>query len=1150
MVDSGATHNFIDESLLWSAGLISLARELPHRYILLPNGEREPSSLILPKARTHIGTYKENLTYHATRLQGFDAILGKGWLGEIDPKVNWKDNIIQFDHQGKKHTLRTPPGENIDPAIQHMMLTHTELERAVARNDPIFLCTLREETSHEEDVPTEVKTVLEDYSDVLNGLPSGLPPKRAVDHSIDIEPGHSVPLRGIYPLSSIELEELRKQIDELMQKGFIRPSVSPFGAPILFVKKKSGELRMCVDYRMLNKITLKNRYPLPRIDEMLDRLNGARYFTKIDLASGYHQIRIKEEDIQKTAFRTRYGHYEYTVMPFGLCNAPATFQRLMNDIFRPYLDDFVVIYLDDILIFSKDLKQHKQHVRKVMELLREHQLYAKRNKCAFAQTEVEFLGHIISQDGISTDPRKVEAIKHWPRLKTVHDVRSFLGLANYYRRFVPHFSTVAAPLSRLTSGRASVTLQWGDEEEKAFEEIKRRLCTAPILIAPHPDAPLLLHTDSSGVGVGAVLMQKIEKAHRVVAYHSRKLNDAEKRYPAHEQELLSFVEAARVWRHYLYGKHFTVRTDNWANTHVQTQPRLDAKRQARWMEALQSYDFEIEHIPGRQNVVADALSRRPDFMLASLVVTDGDSLLDAVMQDALQDGEYQRFLEAAEKGHRKDMVIRGGQLWFLPGCSRAPLTGEAARLYIPQGDLRHRLMHEAHDTPIAGHLGRAKTLERLVRQYFWPKMSADVHQYTSTCPTCQKAKTSTSKPIGLLHPLPTPSQKWEQVTLDLITQLPPTKSTNFDAIVVFVDRLTKRIHVAPTNTSVNAEGMAQLFFDHVFRHHGLPKVLISDRDPRFTSIFWKNLMQLVGTKLAMSTANHPETDGQTERANRTLEDMLRAFVGPHHDDWDAYLTSVEFAYNESQQASTGYSPFFLEYGQHPHTPLSIALPKSPQKESVEEFANRMSKVIEEAKVHLKEAQERQAKYANKGRRLHVFAPGDKVLLSSKFTSNLPTSLQATGSGRKFSARRWGPFEVLEVINDVALRLKLPNTWKLHPVIHASYLTPWRDGSASFPEREPPPPDPEVIDEEEHYHVEAFRGKRTRRGTLEYLVKWSGYAEEHNEYISASKLKEDMSKDAFEKVLNEFNNHIGQKLPTAAAPDQRRSNRQHRQRNVR
>jgi len=295
---------------------------------------------------------------------------------------------------------------------------------------------------------------------------------------------------------------------------------------------------------------------------------------------------------------------------------------------------------------------------------------------------VELLGHILSQEGISTDPRKIEAIKLWPQLKTVHDVRSFLGLTNYYRRFVPHFSTIAAPLSRLPSGKASVAINWGEAEQKAFDELKLRLCSTPILIAPHPDALLILHTDSSGVGVGAVRMQKIEKSHRVIAYHSRKLNDAERRYPAHEQELLSFVEAARVWHHYLYGKHFAVRTDNWANTHVQTQSRLDEKRQARWMERLAPFIFTIEHIPGRQKVVADALSRRPDYLITSLVVKDDTDLLKAVRQDALHDGQYQRFMKAAEIRRRREVHMSDGLLWYLPGCSQASLTGGTARLYI------------------------------------------------------------------------------------------------------------------------------------------------------------------------------------------------------------------------------------------------------------------------------------------------------------------------------------------------------------------------------------------------------------------------------------------------------------------------------------
>ena len=537
-------------------------------------------------------------------------------------------------------------------------------------------------------------------------------------------------------------------------------------------------------------------------------------------------------------------------------------------------------------------------------------------------------------------------------------------------------------------------------------------------------------------------------------------------------------------------------------------------------------------------MVADALSRRPDY-LGSLIVSPDETFYRQVRELALQDEEYQQYVQATRDGKRKDMQVVDDLLWFQPSerTAAAPLTGRVARLYVPQSHLRQQLLSEAHGIPIAGHLGRAKTLERLERHFFWPKMSAHVHLYTRTCPVCQKTKTSTQRPIGLLHPLPTPSHKWEQVSLDLITQLPPTQGAGYDAIVVFVDRLTKRVHLAPTYTSVSAEGMAELFYDTVFKHHGVPRVLISDRDPRFTSTFWKSLTSLIGTKIALSTANHPQTDGQTERTNKTIEAMLRAFVSPHQHDWDKYLPSAEFAYNESKQDSTGFPPFFMEYGQMPHTPMAL-IPPQPitPTESLDDYTSRMTSIIEQAQRSLQAAQSKQSHYANRHRRHHTFHPGDKVLLSGSFISNLPNTAQAHGAGRKLASKYWGPFEVEHVINDVAIRLKLPATWNIHPVIHASHLIPWHEGSRYFPERQPLPPDPEVIDEEEHYLVEAFRAHRRRRNTLEYLVKWAGYPEEENTWRPAHELQEDMSSDAFERVLSAYHNYLhSRQLPHATTP---------------
>ncbi|KAJ9524743.1 hypothetical protein QJQ45_024347, partial [Haematococcus lacustris] len=452
----------------------------------------------------------------------------------------------------------------------------------------------------------------------------------------------------------------------------------------------------CVDYRPLNRITIKNKYPLPRVDNLLDRLHGATIFSKIDLRQGYHQIRIAPEDIPKTAFRTRYGHFEFTVMPFGLCNAPATFQRLMNDIFRQELDDCVIVYLDDILIFSRTQEEHAQHLRRVLNLLQEHKLYAKLSKCEFGLSQTEFLGHIITSTGIACDPKKVAAVESWPTPQTVHDVRSFLGLANFYRRFVKNFADIAAPITALTQADGhdkQGKVAWGPVQQSAFEALKKALTTAPVLIAPDPSQPYILRCDASGIGIGAVLTQGKGPAERVVAYHSRKLLPAERNYPTHEQELLSVVEALKVWRHYLLGVQFTILTDNWANKHLQSQPHLDCKRQARWMEVLQDYNCHIDHIPGKHNVVADALSRRPDYQVYTQTlelhslskgihaqgiesrVSIAPQVLQQISDTAPADAEYQRYYAAALAGKPRQFIIRDNLLYH---------TGRGSvKLYIP-----------------------------------------------------------------------------------------------------------------------------------------------------------------------------------------------------------------------------------------------------------------------------------------------------------------------------------------------------------------------------------------------------------------------------------------------------------------------------------
>ncbi|GJQ96567.1 putative reverse transcriptase domain-containing protein [Tanacetum coccineum] len=394
-----------------------------------------------------------------------------------------------------------------------------------------------------------------------------------------------------------------RELKELQEKGFIRPSHSPWGAPVLFVKKKDGSMRMCIDYRELNKLTIKNRYPLPRIDDLFDQLQGACCFSKIDFRSGYHQLRVREEDIPKTAFRTRYGHFELTVMPFGLTNAPAIFMDLMNRVCKPYLDKFVIVFIDDILIYSKSEEEHEVHLKTILDLLKKEKLYAKFSKCEFWFQEVQFLGHVVNHDGIYVDPSKIESVKNWKTPESPTEIHSFLGLAGYYRRFIKNFSKIAKPLTLLT--QKNKTYVWGNEQDEAFRILKEKLCNAPVLALPDGPDDFVVYCDASKQGFGCVLMQR----GKVIAYASRQLKKHEKNYTTHDLELGAVVFALKIWRHYLYGTKSVIYTDHKSLQYIFDQKDLNM-RQRRWIELLSDYECEIKYHPGKANVVADALSRK------------------------------------------------------------------------------------------------------------------------------------------------------------------------------------------------------------------------------------------------------------------------------------------------------------------------------------------------------------------------------------------------------------------------------------------------------------------------------------------------------------------------------------------------------------
>ncbi|GJY34746.1 putative reverse transcriptase domain-containing protein [Tanacetum coccineum] len=566
-------------------------------------------------------------------LGSFDVIIGMDWLRRYHAVIVCDEKLVQVPYGNETLTFRGNESSN-GRESRLAVISYSKAQEYMAKGCQVFLAQIsakKEEDKSErkqiEDVP-----IVRDFPEVFPEDLPGLPPARPVEFQIDLIPGAAPVARAPYRLAPSEMKELSEQLQELSDKGFIRPSSSPWGAPVLFVKKKDGSFRMCIDYRELNKLTVKNRYPLPRIDDLFDQLQGSSIYSKIDLRSGYHQLRVREQDVPKTAFRTRYGHYEFQVMPFGLTNAPAVFMDLMNRVCKPYLDKFVIVFIDDILIYSKDEREHEEHLKTILELLKEEKLYAKFSKCEFWIPKVQFLGHVIDSRGIHVDPAKIESIKDWASPKTPTEIRQFLGLAGYYRRFIEGFSKIAKSMTKLT--QKGIKFDWGEKEENAFQLIKQKLCSAPILALPEGSEDFVVYCDASHKGLGAVLMQR----EKVIAYASRQLKVHEKNYTTHDLELGSVVFALKIWRHYLYGTRCTVFTDHKSLQHILDQKELNM-RQRRWLELLSDYDCDIRYHPGKANVVADALSRKErvePLRVRALVMTIGLDLPKRILEAQIE----------------------------------------------------------------------------------------------------------------------------------------------------------------------------------------------------------------------------------------------------------------------------------------------------------------------------------------------------------------------------------------------------------------------------------------------------------------------------------------------------------------------------------
>lgn len=1098
-------------------------------------------------------------------ISGYDMFLGLPWFDEADPKLNVASRRVLF---------RRKPAREAHSYEKVAIEDPEQFDRTL--RDPfaaIYACVVSDVDKLALDGPngTEKAQMPECYSEFAD-LATKEDYKTLPDHNdhdlhIDIEEGKQPPHFPMYNLSVMELDTLRKYITEYLSRGWIRHSKSPAGAPILFAKKKDGSLRLCVDYRGLNKVTIKNRGSLPLITESLDRLKQAKVFTKLDLKEAYHRVRIAEGDEWKTAFRTRYGHFEYMVMPFGLTNAPAQFQGLIAQTLAGLVDITCIVYLDDILIFSDNLSDHKQHVREVLQRLREAKLFINPQKCEWHTDTTEYLGFVVTAEGLTINPDRLEAIRSWPMPTCVRDIRVFIGFMNYYRRFIANFSRIALPLTALTKkgpdsarqGPAmrreeSVALNLGPEGRKAFQELKDAFLKVPILAHFENGRRTRVETDASGGAIGAICSQLVpdrdgKSAWRPIDFFSKKLSATQYHYDTHDKELLAIVEAVKHWRQYLQGQSFEVLTDH-HNLQWFMETKTLTARHVRSYLTLSEYDFVMTYRTGSTNP-ADGLSRRPDYMKAAHQPKQKSNeafakplaeilskhkvngiLVSAVTTRARSNQE--RNLELRPQ-IRRFQETNGKSLGDLPPFEdREELEVESSDSSSDDDDElaqngpdrlrsgrrgpewletpleRTAAIESCHDGPLSGHFGVTRTLERVQRKYRWTRMAKDVSDYVHNCQRCQRANAKRHKPYGLLHPLPVPDRPWQHVTMDFITDLPPSRfaGLTFDAILVIVDRFSKMAHYVPARMDWDGIDLAQAWIREVIRLHGTPESVLSDRGPVMRSKHWDTFHHYLNARRVLTSAFHPQTDGQTERQNQTLEQYLRIFCSLEQDDWAMWISLAEFAYNDSKHSSTGYTPYQVCFGYNPSDP---DWPQQPlgDGESPDgfEIASKLLQIRTNARRKLKTVQRYQKALQDKKRLPLELKVGDKVWVSNRH-------MKSTRPSKKLDWKFLGPGVVKECIGTppTAYRIDLPALGQVHPVFHPSLLEPY---ALRGDDPHPQGPIEDTLRQfgDDVYDIDYIVDRRQAAdGKWEYLIKWSGYEEEENSWepsasISGNALKE-------------------------------------------
>jgi len=1186
-----------------------------------------------------------------------DVLLGLPWFKEINPKVDWKNLKISppdKTHQPLSFHYIHPSTEfngyfyckeygyyHSKHGFTKLINSQKEFKRLLKQNDNQYWClintqqynvnendsekTERQRTQNWDNLKENpMYDLLLKYKDTVfkDELPN-VPPKRDGGIEAEVNLKDNTPVnRKQFRLSPEETKNLEEWTKQMLSLGLIRKSKSPYSAPTFVIKKPVG-YRIVHDYRGINDKTIIPASNIPRKENIYDIMSGSKKFTAMDLTMGFFQVKMRERDVPYTAFSTPSGQYEYLVTPMGMAGSPSAFNRLVSHIFTDY-NDFCCTYFDDLFVFTKStsVEDHQNALRKVLDKCKEQQLYIKLAKCIFFKDEIPVLGDFFGVTGIRMDPDKVKTIRNWPLPKTKRDIQSFAGTVNYISKFCKNLAEDLCHLTELTHKlKRNDKVLWNDVAKTAFHNLKRKLSEPPILAHPDFDKPFHLSMDACNYSVGGYLFQLDENNNeKIIAYHGKKLSKTEIRYPIREKELLASLVGMRKWRVYLQDKPFHINTDHKTLETILKQSTC-SPRLARWLNELSLYQPLFKYVEGKDQHVADMISRNPDWTtdekhtisLADVInnLTKDNAKLDqdssnpfymdrnynyyiyfnklnktnfsyyllcqyrynltekdrdkmfyssnrtnllsdikkhyiddpviiAILRILRDDRTVHSEPESTNKEIFQNMILKPNERRDLQNLFNKfkvnldhftfqtdilyykSISDHQLRIVVPNNmDLKHRILYEYHDTIQSGHPGRYRTYLSIMERFYWNNMLKDISKYIGSCERCLRNKATVGqKPHGLLNPLETPSNRWKDISMDFMTKL--VKSTDgFNAIMVIVDRLTKRALFIPTHTNASAKTTAELFTKHYIKNHGIPETIISDRDSKFTSQFWTKLMNILGSKLCLSTAFRPQTDGQTEVTNKFINHYLRLFINPNHSNWTDLLHLAEFTYNSTHHTSIGMTPFVADLGYQPSSVRDRVLPKTKGQNPSEKipFITRQLAILKMCQEAIVAAKNTSKVQYDKNRHSCKLKIGEQVLLD---TSHLNFDHLLTGGKRKWAAKFIGPYTVISNPSPDTYQIKLPPKLKLHDKFHVSMLRKYNPDNARISAVS----SVTLPDGDQGYLVKNIIGKRYYKGTLQYKVEWLGYsrAEATWEPITNLRMVQDLI-DIYESTPNSMNSSV-------------------------